>query len=61
MSHSSLLNSSYLSTEAVGMHDGLRMICNPIPLFHIFGLATGILIVCSIWNAHEYLQKIKEY
>lgn len=45
MTHSTLLNSAYLSTVVVGNPDGLRMLCNPIPMFHIFGLSTGILIV----------------
>jgi fatty-acyl-CoA synthase len=44
MSHSNLLNSAYLSTVVVGKREGLRMICNPVPFFHIFGLSTGVLI-----------------
>jgi acyl-CoA synthetase (AMP-forming)/AMP-acid ligase II len=44
MSHANLLNSAYLSTVTPGNPDGLRRVCNPIPVFHIFGLSTGILI-----------------
>jgi acyl-CoA synthetase (AMP-forming)/AMP-acid ligase II len=45
MTHSSLLNSVYLSTAFAGNPtNGLKMVCNPVPLFHIFGLATSIII-----------------
>ena len=44
MNQYNLLNSAYLSTAVVGNFDGLRMICNPIPFFHIMGFSTGILI-----------------
>jgi fatty-acyl-CoA synthase len=39
-----LLNSAYLSTAVVGNHDALKMICNPIPFFHILGFSTGLMI-----------------
>ena len=45
MTHSSLLNSAYLTTAFAGYPPGLRMTCNPVPLFHIYGLATGLIIV----------------
>lgn len=46
MSHTSILNSVYLSTVVVGdPNGGLEMMCNPVPMFHIYGLASGILIV----------------
>ena len=52
MTNSGLLNSAYLSTEVSGHPDGLRMICNPVPFFHIYGFSSGILIPllmqCSI-------------
>ena len=44
MTHSGLLNSAYLSTVVVGKREGLRMIANPIPNFHIMGFSSGILI-----------------
>lgn len=44
MTHGNLLNSAYLSTVVVGKPEGLRMLCNPIPIFHIFGLSTGLLV-----------------
>ena len=58
MSHASLLNSAYLSTVVVGNPAGLRLICNPIPLFHIYGLASGILIVihyCYFFNIENLI------
>jgi fatty-acyl-CoA synthase len=44
MTQSNLLNSAYLSTDIVGNLETLNMMCNPIPLFHIFGLSTGVFL-----------------
>lgn len=44
MTNSSLLNSAYLSTLVAGNPDGLKMICNPVPFFHIYGFSSGFLI-----------------
>lgn len=39
------MNSTYLSTISVGKIEEINApICNPIPLFHVYGLATGLLI-----------------
>ena len=45
MSHSSILNSVYLSAAYIGNPEALSMVCNPIPLFHVYGIATGLLAV----------------
>ena len=56
MSHSSILNSTYLSTVVVGNPEGLRMICNPVPMFHIYGLASGILIVIYLFSDNSLIK-----
>jgi hypothetical protein len=45
MSHSSILNSVYGSAAYIGNPNALTMVCNPIPLFHVYGIATGLLAV----------------
>ncbi len=41
LTHSNLINSTYLEAATNNLVDANRIICCPIPLFHIFGLIVG--------------------
>ena len=43
LNQSGLLNSCYLSVKCAGEQLENTFVCNPIPFFHIYGFATGIL------------------
>ena len=37
------MNSTYLETAVSGLIDANRILCCPIPVFHVFGLIVGVL------------------
>lgn len=41
LTHHNLINSSYMEVATSGLVDANRVICCPIPLFHVFGLIVG--------------------
>ena len=43
LSHYNLLNSAYLEISNAGLLEENKIICIPIPIFHSFGLITGVL------------------
>lgn len=41
MSHHNLINTAYLEVAVSDLVESNRVICCPIPLFHVFGLVVG--------------------
>jgi fatty-acyl-CoA synthase len=54
LTHHSMLNSTYSTGYVCDVPDGMRMVCNPIPFFHIMGFASGILLPLLFGSAKVF-------
>lgn len=69
LSHKSLVNNSYFSMQRLGMQQSDRL-CLAVPLFHSFGISTGLLgciasgsamVLLEAYRASEVLKFVEKY
>ncbi|KAI1280689.1 Medium-chain acyl-CoA ligase ACSF2, mitochondrial [Halotydeus destructor] len=48
LSHSNLLNNAVLTANRLGVAEGQRLACIPVPLFHIFGMVYGSIMMTKV-------------